>query len=66
MVIPRWSVTPLEEAMGVGGMTTANAMRATRPCVATMNKKYNNTLTTSAAESTMAKIQSRPTSMMLP
>jgi hypothetical protein len=66
MVIPRWSVAPLKEAMGVEGTTTASAMRATRPRVATMNKKYNNPLETSVEQGTTVKIQSRPTSMMLP
>jgi hypothetical protein len=41
-------------------------MRATHPHVATMNKKYNNPLETNMGQGTTAKIQSRPTSMMLP
>jgi hypothetical protein len=56
MVIPRWSVAPLEEITGVGGMTTASAMRATRPRVATTKKKYNSPLATSVGQSTTAKI----------
>jgi hypothetical protein len=66
MVIPRWLVAPLEEATGAGGTTTASAMRATRPRVAIMKKKYNNPLATSVGQSTTAKIQSRSTSMRLP
>jgi hypothetical protein len=66
MVILRWSIAHLEEATGVRGTTTASAMRATRPHVTTMNKKYKNPLATTGAQGTKAKIQSRPTSMMLP
>jgi hypothetical protein len=40
-VIPRWLVAPLEEAMGIGGTTTASAMRATPPRVATMNNLHD-------------------------
>jgi hypothetical protein len=66
MVIPRWSVAPLEEALGAGGTTTASAARATHPRVATMNKKYNKPLTTSMGQGIKAKIHSRPTFTMLP
>jgi hypothetical protein len=37
-----------------------------RPRMATMNKKYNNLLTTSVVQGIKAKIHSRPTSMTLP
>jgi CTP:molybdopterin cytidylyltransferase MocA len=66
MVIARWLVAPPEEAPGAGGRTTASAMRATHPCVATMNKKYNNPLATSVVQGIKAKIHSRPTFMTLP
>jgi hypothetical protein len=61
MMIPCWSVAPPEEAMGVGGMTTTSATRATRPRMTTMNKKYNNPLATSGAQGIKAKIHLRPT-----
>jgi hypothetical protein len=61
-----WSLAPPEEAPGAGGTTITNAMRATRPRVSTMNKKYNNPLATSVVRGIKAKIHSRPTFMMLP
>jgi hypothetical protein len=66
MVKQRRLVTPLEEALGVGGTTTASATRATRLCVATMNKKYNNPLATSVVQGIKAKIRSRLAFMTLP
>jgi hypothetical protein len=66
MVIPSWSIAPLEEAPGAEGMTTTSKTRATRPHVATMNKKYNNPLATSVGQGIKAKIHSRPTFMTLP
>jgi hypothetical protein len=59
------SRTP-EEAPGAGGTTTTSAMRATRPRVVTMNKKYNNPLATSVVQSIKTKIHSRPTFITLP
>jgi hypothetical protein len=57
---------PLEEAPGAGGTTTASATRATRPCAATMNKKYNNLLATSVVQGIKAKLHSRPAFTTLP
>jgi ribose 5-phosphate isomerase RpiB len=50
MAKPRRLVAPSEEALGAGGTTTASAARATRPRVATMNKKYNNPLAISVGQ----------------
>jgi hypothetical protein len=55
MVIPRWLVTPPEETLVAGGTITASAIRATRSCVATMNKKYNNPLATSVVQGIKTK-----------
>jgi hypothetical protein len=66
MVIPRWSVAPLEEALLVGGTTTARSTRATSPHVATMNKKYNSPLATCEGQGIKAKIHLRPTFMTIP
>jgi hypothetical protein len=56
----RRSVAPPEEILEAGGTTTASATRATRPCVATMNKRYNNPLATSVVQGIKTKIHLRP------
>jgi hypothetical protein len=66
MVKPHRSVAPSEEAPGAGGTTTASAMRATHTRAATMNKKYNNPLTTSVVQAIKAKIHTRPAFTTLP
>jgi hypothetical protein len=56
-------------AMAKPHCSAVNAMRATHPCVAMMNKKYNNLLAnfaTSVAQGLKAKPHSRPAYMTLP
>jgi hypothetical protein len=66
MAKPHWSVAPLKEAPRARGTTTASTTRATRPCEATMNKKYNNPLAPSVVQGIKAKIHSRPAFTTLP
>jgi ABC-type sugar transport system substrate-binding protein len=59
MAKPLQLVAPPQEALEARGTTTARAMRATHPRVATMNKRYNNPLTTSVVQGIKAKMHSR-------
>jgi hypothetical protein len=63
---PRRLVATPEEALEAGGTTTASATRATRPRVATMNKRCNNPLATSVVQGIKAKIHSSAIFMMAP
>jgi hypothetical protein len=63
------SVAPPDEAPGTGGTTIASATRATSPCVATSNKKYNNLLAylaTSVMLGLKAKLHPWPAFTTLP
>jgi hypothetical protein len=69
MVTLRRLVTPLEEALGTGGMTIASATRARSPRLATSNKKYNNPLAhlaKGAMQGLKAKLHPRPAFTTLP